>query len=216
MVELRSRLNVIVTVIDATKHQHKALERLRPKSQTIPNVKKHLAWRKQQINNRCKRSAIIFFVLLALGSCLCSSHNVLAQTQQTASKLEAANIAVEQAFNAVLDAEKAGANVTSLVTQLNNAANILAQAENSNKTGDSNTAAARADSLLPIAQQITTAAQNAKQTALTSSQNTLWFTIVFTVVGSIMVVLVLFLVWLLFKRRYTTNLSQAKPEVNNQ
>lgn len=31
-----------------------------------------------------------------------------AQTDQTASKLQAANIAVNQAFNAVLDAEKAG------------------------------------------------------------------------------------------------------------
>ena len=167
-----------------------------------------MAWRQQQINNRCKLSAIIFFVLLAFGSCIYSSHDVLAQTQQTASKLEAANIAVEQAFNAVLDAEKAGANVTSLVAQLNNAANILAQAENSNRTGDYNTAAARADSLLPIAHQVTTAAQNAKQAALTSGQNAFWFTIVFTVVGSIMFVLALFLVWLLFNRRYTNNLSK--------
>jgi hypothetical protein len=89
---------------------------------------------------------------LAFGSCLYSEHYVFAQTDQTASKLQAANAAVEQAFNAVLDAEKAGANVTDLLAQLNVAAGIYAEAENSYRTGDSNTAAAQADSVLPIAQ----------------------------------------------------------------
>jgi hypothetical protein len=174
-----------------------------------------LAWRQQQINNYCKLLAVTFFVFLALGSCLYSSHNVFAQTEQPASKLEAANTTVEQAFNAVLDAEKAGANVTLLLAQLNNAANILAQAENSNRTGDSNTAAAKADSVLPIAQQVITAAQNAKQTAIVSGQNNFLFAIIFPVIGSIMFILALFLFWLFFKRHYINNLSHAKPEVNS-
>jgi hypothetical protein len=74
---------------------------------------------------------------LAFGSCLYSGHYVFAQTDQTASKLQAANTAVEETFNAVLDAEKAGANVTGLLAQLNVAAGVLAQAENSFRTGES-------------------------------------------------------------------------------
>jgi hypothetical protein len=50
---------------------------------------------------------------------------VSAQKSQAATKLQAANNSFNQAFSAVLDAEKAGANVTSLFNQLNNAANLL-------------------------------------------------------------------------------------------
>ena len=153
---------------------------------------------------------------MAFGSCLFSDHYVFAQIDQTTSKIAAANTAIDGAFNAVLDAEKAGANVTSLLTQLNVAESDLAQAENAYRTGDSNTAAAQADSVLPIAQEVTTAAQNAKQTALVSGQNAFWSTIAFTVIGVFVFVLVLFLVWRWFKRSYIKSLSEAKPEMNSQ
>jgi hypothetical protein len=153
---------------------------------------------------------------LAFGSFLYSEHYAFAQTDQTESKLQAANTAVEQAFNAVLDAEKTGANVTGTLALLNTAAGILAQAENSYRTGDSNTTAAQADSVLPIAQEVTASAQDAKQTALISNQNAVWSTIAFTVIAGFVFVLVLFLVWRRFKRSYINSLSEAKPEVNSQ
>jgi len=150
---------------------------------------------------------------LGIGSCLYSGHYVFAQTDQTASKLQAANTAVERAFNAVLDAEKAGANVTGLLAQLNVAAGVLAQAENSFRTGDFNTSAVQADNVLPIAQEVTNSAQDAKQTALVSGQNAFWFTIAFTEIGASVFVLVLFLVWRRFKRGYKKKLLGLKPEV---
>ncbi|MGD0072495.1 MAG: hypothetical protein ABSB71_13160 [Candidatus Bathyarchaeia archaeon] len=150
---------------------------------------------------------------MGIGSCLYSGHYVFAQTDQTASKLQAANTAVERAFNAVLDAEKAGANVTGLLAQLNVAAGVLAQAENSFRTGDFNTSAVQADNVLPIAQEVTNSAQDAKQTALVSGQNAFWFTIAFTEVGASVFVLVLFLVWRRFKRGYIKKLPGLKPEV---
>jgi Kef-type K+ transport system membrane component KefB len=76
-----------------------------------------------------------------------------------------------------------------------------------------NAAAAKADSVLPIAQEIVTAAQSAKQTALVSGQNSFWSTIVLTVIGAVVFVLALFLVWRWFNRRYIKNLSDAKPEL---
>ena len=168
------------------------------------------------ITTKTQPLVAIILLLLSLGSFYLTTSYVNAQTDTTAAKLQAANTAVEQAFNAVLDAEKAGANVTDLLIQLNNAAGILAQAENSYRTGDSNTASAQADSVLPIAQEATTAAQEAKQTALVSGQNAFWSTIAFTVIGAFVFVLALFLVWRRFKRSYIKSLSDAKPEVNSQ
>src|SRR5450759_393407 len=134
---------------------------------------------------RCKLLSTTFLAILTLSLCVLCVYPSAAQIDQTTSKLQAANTAVNQAFNAVLDAEKAGANVTGLLAQLNAAGGILAQAENSYRSGDLNAAAAKADSALPIAQEITVAAQSAKQTALVSGQNTFWSTIVLTVIGAV-------------------------------
>ena len=159
---------------------------------------------------------ITLFVIILLNFCFYSENYVFAQTNQTASKLQAANNAVNRAFNTVLDAEEAGANVTELLVRLNYAENILAQAENSNRTGDFNATVARADSVLPIAQQVTTEALNAKQTSTVSGRNAFMFTIAFNVLGSIIFVLALFLIWSLVKRHYIKNLSHSKPEMSSQ
>jgi CHASE3 domain sensor protein len=164
----------------------------------------------------CSKMLLGVLLIIAFGTSFFNMQFADAQTDQTESKLHAANDAVEQAFNAVWGAEKAGANVTALLAQLNDAEGDLAQAENAYRSGDSNTAAAQADSVLPIAQEVTTAAQSAKQTALVSGQNAFWSTIAFAVIGAFVFVLALFLVWRWFKRRYINNLSQAKPEVNSQ
>lgn len=156
------------------------------------------------------------FIFFALGSCLYGENYVFAQTNQTAlNRIHAAETASMQAFNSILNAEKAGANVTGLISQLNDAEGILAQAENSYRTGDYSTAATQADSILPLAQQVTLEAQHAKQTAIDSSQNALWSTITLTVTGVLVFVLSLFLVWRRFKRIYIKRLSEAKPELNS-
>ena len=165
---------------------------------------------------RCKLSSITLLAILMLSLCLIGVYPAGAQTDQTTLKLQAANSAVEQAFIAVLDAEKAGANVTDLLSQLNYAEGKLAQAENSYRTGHFNIAAVQADNVRPIAQQVTTAAQSAKQTALDSGQITFWSSITSTVVGVFVFVLVLFVVWSWFKRSYIKSLSDAKPEVVSQ
>jgi len=165
---------------------------------------------------QCKLSSMSLLAILLLSLCFVGLNTAFAQTNQANSKLQEANIAVNQAFNAVLDAEKAGANVTDLLTQINTAQSILAQADNSFRTGDSNTAATQADSVLPIAQQVTLDAQNAKQTAIVSSQNAFWTTIALTIVGVSVFALVLFLVWRRFRQNYIKGLSESKPEVVNQ
>ena len=161
------------------------------------------------------RQCVIIFALLffVVSACFFSSWFVVAQTSQTGSKLQAASTAVNQAFTSVLAAEKAGANVTSLLDQLNNANSLLAQAENANTAGNNSTAVNDANAVIPITQQVTTSAQNAKENTQVSSRNAFWSTIAATIVSAVVFVLVLFVVWRWFKRRYIKGLSEAKPEV---
>ncbi len=170
---------------------------------------------KIRANARCKLLSITLLVII-VGMSLLSVNNATAQIDQTTLKFQAANTAVNQAFSAVLDAEKAGANVTDLLSKLNQADSILAGAENSYRVGDLSQAAVQADSVLPIAQQVTSAAQNAKQTAQTNAQFSFYATIVLTVFGSVVFVLVLLMVWRRLKRSYIKNLSEAKPELVNE
>lgn len=159
---------------------------------------------------------------MALGVCLHTLHYSKAQntdsqqlnTQSVDSKLQAASNAVIQAFTTVLDAEKAGANVIDLISKLNGASELLAQANIAYRTGDLNTAANNADALLPITQEVLIAAQNAKQSASINGQNAFWSTLVLTLVGIFCFVLALFFFWCRFKKKYITNLLDTKPEVN--
>jgi CHASE3 domain sensor protein len=162
-----------------------------------------------------KLFCLTLLCLLMLSLYFISVKETTAQTEQ-ATSLQAANDAVNQAFNAVLDAEKSGANVTDLLTQINNAQNILAQSENHYRIGDTNAATAEADSVLPITQQVINSAKDAEQNAIVSSQNAFWITIALTLVGIFLFVLVLFLIWRLVKQHYIKGLSEAKPEVVNQ
>ena len=162
---------------------------------------------------RCKLSTIGLLTILMVSVIFFGVNTAFAQTNQADSKLQAANDAINQALNAVLDAESAGANVTDLLAQLNYAMGILAQAENSHRTGQFSIAAVQADNVLPISQLVTSYAQVAKQTALGSSQITFWSSIASTVLGAFVFVLVLFLAWGWFKGRYNKSLFEAKPKV---
>ena len=141
------------------------------------------------------------------------SHFVFARTDQTQSTLQTANTAVDQAFNAVSAAEKAGANVTFPLNQLNNAADLLTQAENAYETGDSNIAANDASAVIPIAQQVTTEAKASKEVALNLARTGFWSIIIVAMIAAVVFVLALFLFWRWFERSYVNGLSEAKPEV---
>lgn len=168
------------------------------------------AWGRSQISQYRKIICITLFIVL-LGSCLYSGHYALAQESQ--GNLQVANTAVEQAFSAVQKAEQAGANVTGLINQLNNATTLLAEAENANRIGDSDTAENDAAAVIPIAQQVTANAQIAQQTAISTQQKTFWSTMASTILGVITFVSVLLIVWRLYKKRYIKNISSMKPEV---
>jgi hypothetical protein len=163
------------------------------------------------------KSCRLFFAFLALvlivGSCACGMRCAFAQASQAESRLEAPSSAVDQAFKAVLAAERAGANVTGMLVRLNYAAGLLAQEEIDARNGDPATVANRADSVLSIASEVKSEAVSAKEAAVVAGRNDLWTTFAFSSIGVVVFVLVLFFVWLRLKSNYVKNLVHMKPEV---
>ena len=68
--------------------------------------------------------------------------------------VENADAAVRQAFNATLDAERAGANVSGLIVRLNEAGAVLVEAEIALGNGNSSEAASKAGQCVGIAESV--------------------------------------------------------------
>lgn len=164
-----------------------------------------------------QKLAITILVLLFLISPLCCQNSItLAQNDSTLQKIQNANYELERAFLTVLEAEAAGANITDLIIQLNSAAETLALAENSYRIGDLNTAAIKADNVITLAHQMVSIAEEVTQKVLISNQRLFWSKFALTLIGIFIFILVLFLIWCIFKKQYINNLFQTKPEVITQ
>lgn len=137
---------------------------------------------------------------------------VFAQTDPTALKLQEAHHAFEQAYAAVLDAESAHANTTSLLNQLNVAAGLLAQAENAYRAGNNNLAISNTDSVIQISEQIFSDAQTLKDSVIIENQNLFLVKIISIVIISVVFILVMFIIWCQFKRRYVHKLLKGNSE----
>jgi predicted PurR-regulated permease PerM len=163
-----------------------------------------------------KLISTILTVLATVSLFLILAYPAYAQADDAQTKLQTADLKLKQAFDEILKAEEAGANVTSLLDQVNVAADLLAKAEIAYQTGDSNTVSANTASIMPIAQQVTTSAQTARETAISSAQTSLYTIVGLSVAGCFVFIASLFLVWQWLKRRYVGNLLEAKPEVTVQ
>jgi len=124
-----------------------------------------------------------------------------------------ADVAVRQAFNATLDAERAGANVSSLIVSLNEAGDTLADAKNALRLGDSSGAANNASLCIGIAESVQTDANALKTSALAEAQSVFWAYLTFSVVSIAVFVGLLVLFWRRFKRGYGRKVLGMKPEV---
>ena len=161
-------------------------------------------------NNKLLYASVLAF--LALSLCVLIQP-AFCQSDGFSSRLQQADASVGHAFTAVLNAETAGANITGLLNQLNVAGDLLAQADNLNRSGDVTGATNALNQVLPITQQVAVQAATAESNAKTEGQNALILTVVFSVVGSILLVLVLLLIWRAFKKRYISRMLESKPEV---
>lgn len=159
---------------------------------------------------------LTFVILLTISALSNNLELVLGQSNEVQSKLDAARASINQAFTSVMEAEAAGANINNLISQMNDALGLLAQAENAFRQNDFDATAIKADGALLLASQINTAAQNARESASSSRQSSFWLSIVFSIIGIVIFLVVLFQIWRWFKQRYTRNLLNLKIEVKNQ
>lgn len=117
------------------------------------------------------------------------------------------------AFEAVLEAERAGANVSVLVEKLNEAGRFLAEAENALRGGNFSEAVSEAGRCSLAAEGIVGEALSLKSLALVQSQRAFRLNLAISVVTSSVFIVVLFFVWRWFKGFYVKKLLRMKPEV---
>jgi len=155
----------------------------------------------------------ISLLILLLISLFITVQPAFCQSDDNAPSFKVANDSVNLAFDLVLKAEKAGANVKALLTQLNAAASLIAQAENAYRSGNTSSIDNNIDQAVAIARQVTAQATTLEQEASTANQNNQLISIALAVLGSVILVLALYLVWGVFKSQYTKRILESKPEV---
>jgi hypothetical protein len=164
------------------------------------------------LRQRAKSFAWLLLVLIVAG--LLSYGSPCAKGADDASgSVGNADAAVRQAFNAALDAERAGANVSGLILRLNEAGGLLGEAEIALENGNSSEAANKAGQCVGIAESVRSDADVLKASALDEAQTVFWTYLAFSVVGIAVFVVVLVLVFRRFKRGYVGKTLGMKPEV---
>lgn len=123
------------------------------------------------------------------------------------------NNALKQAFNSVLNAEKAGANVSQLLVKLNTAGEFLSEAQNKYNSGIIENVTSILKNARQIADQVNADAVNLRNESLSKSQYTVFFTLVFSIAGSIIFGILLFFVWRKLKRAHLIKQLRMKPKV---
>jgi hypothetical protein len=154
--------------------------------------------------------ASLFLCLLLLSAFVMSCR---AANDDVSSKISEAQNALRNAFETVWKAEQLGANTSSLVGKIGSAGELLNEAEMAYETGDLNSALSKADESLTVANQVFYAATSLFASVSAKAQRTLLYTIAFSVVGAVLLIIALILVWLWFSRRYNKKLLKMKIEV---
>jgi hypothetical protein len=132
---------------------------------------------------------------------------------EAASKVSEAENVMKSAFKSVWEAEKIGANVSTLLSDLKIAEEILAEAEIAYANGDLNATISKADQCIAIASTVQNDATTLNNSASANLWRIFWLTLTFSSVGAIAFVIFLFLIWGRFKRLYFKKMMKMKPEV---
>lgn len=146
----------------------------------------------------CALMTILVFATILFVSPVLASSN-----QESASlAITDAEETIISAYEAVLEAEQAGGNVTGLLTQLNKAGDFLATARMFYRNGDFDDAVRLADSSKNMGEEVKNSAHELKDQAWNEGVQRMWFTMFGSIFGIISVVLGSLWVWHFLKRRY--------------
>jgi hypothetical protein len=116
-------------------------------------------------------------------------------------------------FKAVLDAEQAGANVSSLLVKLNEGAELLSRARMAFEDGNLDEAARLSGLSSEVGSQVESEAKALEVEAGNAAVNRFWLYLGSSALAMVVVVLVTFLGYRFLKRRYFEHLLEMKPKV---
>ena len=162
---------------------------------------------------RVLRASVSFLLFLVLAGLFSHGVFVVRGADEASSSVGEADVAVRRAFDATLDAERAGANVAGLILRLNEAGTILGEAGIALGNGNSSEAASNAVQCIGIAESVKGDADVLKASALDEAQTVFRTSLTFSVVSIAAFAVVLVLVWRQFKRGYNMKVLGMKPEV---
>jgi len=159
----------------------------------------------------------LFFVLLILSVSVApvfvSEAFAVEDGEAAAAAVELAEEAMVTAYEAVLDAEEAGASVSGLVAQLSVGGEHLAEARVRFGLGDFETVSLFAGLCYDVAEEVRVEAEELRSALSGSRVTGVVVKTTGSVVGVIVVVFLGFAVWRVFKQRYRKEVLEMKPEV---
>jgi len=127
--------------------------------------------------------------------------------------IDRAEAAMVSAYEAVLDAEQAGANVSGLLSRLNVAGEYLANAHILYRSGDFGNATRFANLCYDVGEEVRNEAHELENEAYGVWVTDLVVRMSVSMVGVVVIVFLSFVVWHAFKRRYHKRILGMKPEV---
>jgi len=151
-----------------------------------------------------------FVVLLSL----CSPRVVSAYSEDEAyARIELADRSVSSAFDAVLEAENAGANVSALIAGLNVATSLLVEAEVSSRNGEFGEVVEAAGRSVEVADGVRDEALSLGASALSHREFVFRASLIGSAVGVPVFLFFMFLLWRWFKGFYVRRILRFRPEV---
>lgn len=128
----------------------------------------------------------------------------LAQSSEGLSAISGARSRIVTCFEAAQLAESAGANISSLTLKLNDAGNFLSNAETAFSIGDFSGAQSLAIESQNLLSNFESDADSLRVAATQAANMDFWVNIVGSTVGTITVIIVSAFVWILLKKRYSS------------
>ena len=152
-------------------------------------------------------------LLFALFSMLMFPVSAAGNQEVAASSISEAEWSMAQAYEAVLDAESADADVSGLLVRLNDAAELLSEARMAFDVGDFEESAGFAGSTSEVGYEIVDDAELLEIEAKNAQVHSSWGFLIISALGVSVVVFSSLVGYSFFKRRYYRRLSKMKPRV---
>ena len=158
---------------------------------------------------------LILLIVLAFSASVFVSGIFASNSEDTATtSIERAENALVSAYQVVLEAEQAGVDVLDLLALLNEAGELLAEAQVAFRLSDFDEAVRSANLCSVIGEGVENEADELLVEAYGSQIMVFWLTMSGSLVGVVVVGFGSFWGWRVFKRRYHRRVLRMKPEVD--